>query len=126
MSEILKSMDDWKRLQAKVKREQWEKAFLLQVRAADLPAPVEQLRFHPTRRWRLDFAWPDEKLAVEIDGGVFSGGRHTRGTGYTEDCSKLNEAAVLGWSVLRFTTGMVRQRMALTAVERWFRSRGRI
>lgn len=62
----------------------------------------KEYKFHPTRKWRFDFADPDNKVAVEIDGGVFSGGRHTRGSGFRADCEKINAAAVLGWRVLRY------------------------
>jgi very-short-patch-repair endonuclease len=59
-------------------------------------------RFHPVRRWRFDAAFPERKIAIEIDGGAFIGGRHTRGTGFRKDCEKLNAAALLGWRVFRF------------------------
>ena len=62
-----------------------------------------EYRFAPPRRWRFDFAWPDKKLAVEIEGGVWSKGRHTRGKGFINDCDKYNAAVLLGWRVLRFT-----------------------
>lgn len=55
-------------------------------------------RFHPTRRWRFDFAWPSQKLGVEIDGR----GRHQTVAGVRADCEKMNEAIRLGWRVLRF------------------------
>jgi len=64
-------------------------------------------RFAPPRRWKFDFANPKLKLAVEIEGGSWSGGRHTRGSGFEKDCEKYNEAAILGWYVIRLTTGMV-------------------
>ena len=63
-----------------------------------LPEPVREYRFHDTRRWRFDFAWPDIKLAVEIDGR----GRHQTVVGCRSDCEKANEAIRLGWRVLRF------------------------
>lgn len=80
-----------------------EQAFAWQVSVAGLPAPVTELRFHPTRQWRLDFTWPDALVAVEVEGGVHSGGRHTRGTGFEADCEKYAEATLLGWTVLRVT-----------------------
>ncbi|MDR1579147.1 MAG: endonuclease domain-containing protein [Synergistaceae bacterium] len=61
-----------------------------------------EYRFHPVRRWRFDAAFPEKKIAVEIDGGAFIGGRHTRGAGFKADCEKLNNAALLGWRVFRF------------------------
>lgn len=63
---------------------------------AGLPEPVPELAFHPDRRWRFDWAWPDQRVALEIDGGVWSGGRHTRGAGFREDMEKLSEATARG------------------------------
>jgi very-short-patch-repair endonuclease len=83
-----------------------------------LPKPVAEFRFHPTRRWRFDWAWPDRSIAVEVDGAVFTGGRHTRGAGYEKDLEKLSEALCLGWRVLRVSTGMVRDGRALGYIER--------
>ncbi len=61
-----------------------------------------EFRFHPTRKWRADFAIPSIRLLIEIDGGIWSGGRHTRGGGFIGDMEKLNAAACLGYRVLRF------------------------
>ncbi len=80
-----------------------EATFALQLRAEGLPEPEREYRFHPTRRWRFDFAWPEKMLAVEIEGGTWSRGRHTRGAGFEADCEKYNAATLLGWRVLRFT-----------------------
>ena len=89
-----------------------------QCQAAGLPSPVGELRFHPSRRWRFDWAWPDQKVALEVDGAVFTQGRHTRGAGVEKDMEKLNEAAILGWRVLRVSTGMVADGRALGFIER--------
>lgn len=67
------------------------------------PDPVTELVFHPKRKWRFDFAWPASKIALEVHGGIHSGGRHTRGRGFVEDRAKMNEAALLGWTVLEVT-----------------------
>lgn len=83
-----------------------------------LPEPQREFRFHPTRRWRFDLAWPDKSIAVEIDGAIFVQGRHTRGVGVERDMEKLNEAIVCGWRVLRFSTGMVKDGRALATLER--------
>lgn len=65
-------------------------------------APIEQYRFHPTRRWRFDFAWPDRKVAVEIDGLVQSGrGRHQTVQGVLGDAEKQEAALRAGWLVYR-------------------------
>lgn len=67
---------------------------------AGVPAPVPEYRFHPTRRWRWDFAWPDQKLALEVDGGIWTRGKHGRGSGIVKDHEKRNAGAVLGWRLL--------------------------
>lgn len=66
-------------------------------------APIPEYRFHPERRWRFDFAWPDHLVALEVEGGVWSGGRHTRPRGFLADIEKYNAATTLGWRVLRTT-----------------------
>jgi very-short-patch-repair endonuclease len=89
-----------------------------QCTAAGLPDPLEEYRFHPARRWRFDLAWPAHKVAVEIDGGTFSGGRHVSGVGHARDSEKANEAQLLGWVVLRVIPDWVRDGRALALVER--------
>lgn len=66
-----------------------------------LPRPVLEYRFCHDRLWRFDLAWPDYLLAAEIDGGVFTGGRHVRGAGFKADSEKFSEAVCRGWRVLR-------------------------
>ena len=85
----------------------------LQARAAGLPEPVAEHRFHPERRWRFDHAWPAEKVALEVDGGTWTGGRHVTGAGYAADLEKLNTAVAMGWRVLRVTPAMVADGRAL-------------
>ena len=67
------------------------------------PDPATELLFHPKRKWRFDYAWEEQKLALEVHGGIHSGGRHTRGRGFIEDRAKMNEATLLGWTVLEVT-----------------------
>lgn len=73
-----------------------------------LPAPTLQYEFHrPFRKWRFDFSWIDLKLAVEIQGGSFMGGKgggHNRGAQQANDYEKQNTAVQLGWRVLHFNT----------------------
>ena len=65
---------------------------------------VKEYKFHEVRKWRFDYAIPSVKVAIEIDGGVWEYGRHNRPQGYINDMEKLNNAASMGWLVLRFTT----------------------
>ena len=80
-----------------------EASFARLLRAYKLPEAVREYRFDTERRWRWDFAWVDQKIAVELEGGVWSSGRHTRGAGFVADCEKHNSAQLQGWLVLRFT-----------------------
>jgi very-short-patch-repair endonuclease len=91
------------------------------IRAAGLPAPIREHRFAPPRRWRFDYAWPAHRLALEVEGGTWAGGRHVRGRGYEADCEKYSEAALRGWRVLRVTTNMLNDGRALAMLERALR-----
>ena len=85
-----------------------ERSFEYYARIAKLPTWECEHRFHPTRKWRFDVCWPDVLVFVELEGGVYSGGRHVRGSGYTKDCEKYNAAVMLSWTGLRFTTEMLK------------------
>jgi hypothetical protein len=95
-----------------------EATFALQIKSMNLPEPVREFKFHPSRKWKFDFAWTDINLAVEIEGGVWSGGRHSTGVGFTLDCEKYAEALCLGWRVLRVTGGQVKSMQALMWTKR--------
>ena len=92
--------------------------------ADGLPPFQRERRFHPTRRWRLDFAWPDYKVACEVHGGTWSGGRHTRGLGFQKDRSKMNEAHLLGWLVIEVTAHHIETGKALVWIRRALTERG--
>ena len=64
---------------------------------------VQEHKFCEGRRWRFDFACPFLFVAIEVEGGAFTCGRHTRGVGFINDLKKYNTALVLGWRVLRYT-----------------------
>ncbi len=81
------------------------------------PAPVTEYRFAPPRRWRFDLAWPALKVAVECEGGGWTGGRHTRGAGFEADLEKYAQAQILGWSVVRVSQRMITSGLALNAIE---------
>ena len=67
--------------------------------------PLTEYRFAPPRRCRFYYAWPGYMVAIEIEGGVWTRGRHTRAAGYRKDCEKYNRAQLIGWTVLRYTYG---------------------
>lgn len=83
------------------------------LRAADAPSFQRELRFCPPRRFRFDFAWPEQRLAVEVDGGTWTGGRHVRGTGFEADCEKSALAAIHGWRVIHLTRSHVESGVAV-------------
>lgn len=90
--------------------------YALMLRAAGIEYTPEY-RVVEGRRFRFDFAFPGERLAVEIDGGTWVRGRHNRPQGYAKDCEKLNLAVLHGWRVLRFTSEQVRDGTALRTTE---------
>lgn len=77
--------------------------FLLILKDEKLPIPVTEYKFCKDRKWRFDYAFVKQKIAVEQEGGAWSGGRHTRGSGFIKDMEKYNKAVMLGWRVLRYT-----------------------
>ena len=82
--------------------------------------PLErEYKFHVTRKWRFDYAFPKLKIAFEYEGQAYQGGksRHTTITGFKNDCEKYNEAVIAGWQVLRFTAEMIRSGMAYRQIE---------
>ena len=89
-----------------------------------LPVPVGELIFHPHRKWRFDLSWPDQRLALEIEGGVFVRGRHSRGAGFRSDCEKYAEALIHGWRVLRILPEHVTNGQALIWIRRALRGSG--
>lgn len=70
-----------------------------------LPAPVQEYRFHPTRKWRIDYYFEanGRRVGLEVEGGVWTGGRHTRAKGFLGDMEKYNAAAMLGIQIIRTT-----------------------
>lgn len=95
-----------------------EESLAAELRWLKLPTPERQYRFHPTRRWRADFAWPSHKLLLEVDGGGFVNGAHSRGMGMAKDCEKANEAVLAGWRMLRVTPAHIRDGQAIEWITR--------
>ena len=77
--------------------------FLINCNVYGLPKPDKEIKFLDTRRFRFDYGFRAQKVAVEVEGGVWIQGRHTRGAGYVKDMEKYNLATLEGWKVLRFT-----------------------
>jgi very-short-patch-repair endonuclease len=94
-----------------------EETFALHLRAHRLDGWEREYRFDQTRRFRFDFAKPESLIAVEIEGGIWTKGRHSHGVGMEIDMRKYNLAASLGWRVLRFSTDMVTSGEAINTVK---------
>lgn len=90
-----------------------EASFARLLRAHKLPEAVREYRFDAVRKWRFDFAWPDQKVAVELHGGIWAGGRHSGGKGQLGDMDKTNAAQLQGWLVLTFAAEHLKDGTAL-------------
>lgn len=81
------------------------------------------VRFHPRRRWQFDFAFPELKLAIEYEGGIYSQQGHTKPVRFRQDMEKYNEAQLAGWLVLRFGPDETRTGNAIQWIERAIEAR---
>lgn len=88
-----------------------------------LPVPIPEYQFHPDRKWRIDYAWPDRKLAVEVEGGVYCRGRHVRINGFLGDVEKYNALTMAGWALLRFTWKQMRNGEAIDLIQEFLEER---
>lgn len=99
-----------------------EVALVAHLRACQIRGWEREYRFAPPRRFRFDFAWPQQRVACEVDGAIWTHGRHTRGAGVERDNAKYALAAAAGWRVIRVSPGQIRQGLALQWIEaalRW-------
>ena len=111
-----------------------EETFALLIKAEELPTPCTQYKFSRDivgnapgirarlkaaglKDWRFDFAWPDLMIAVEVDGGVWTRGRHVRGAGFVADMEKLNAAQKQGWAVYRFASNHLTSGYAIDMIK---------
>lgn len=98
-------------------------AFIALCVSAGLPPPIPEFRFASPRRWRFDWAfivphlWTG-KIALEIQGAIFTQGRHVRGAELLKEYKKLNAAACLGWRVLFITPDQFERGDAIGLVRR--------
>lgn len=83
---------------------------------AGLPLGETQYRFVPGRQFRWDRCWPDQRVAVECQGAIWTNGAHSRGSGVARDCLKFSIGAALGWRVLPLTRGMIEDGTAVTLI----------
>ena len=98
------------------RKRDYAEELLFQMNAVGLK-PEREFRFDMLRRWRADFAFPDHKLLIEFEGGIYTQGRHTRGKGYENDLEKYNTATLLGFRILRFSASQGKSGKALSMIE---------
>lgn len=101
-----------------------EELFLYWCRAVKLPEPVRNHRFNRLRRFEIDFAWPQWKIGVEIQGGVWMNGRgaHSRPVNILRDMFKHNMLIDDGWRVWHYTPGQVRTGEAIQHLDQIIRA----
>lgn len=93
-----------------------EAIFYALLKRAKLPRPVPEFKFHPTRKHRMDYAWPEHRLALEVEGGVWTGGKHGRGSGIVKDMEKSSLAAEEGWRMIRVTPAKLCSEATITYI----------
>lgn len=111
-------------------------AFVKLLKSHGVPEPTREFQFArgetPPRKWAFDFAWPDEwhshgtyagnmngpSVAVEIEGGIWNDGAHSRGKHWLSDAEKYNTAAILGWKVLRITPDQMQDLSTIDLIKR--------
>ncbi|HOM27378.1 MAG TPA: hypothetical protein PKV21_07725 [bacterium] len=76
--------------------------FIELIKKNKMPIPIKEYKFCHNRRWRFDYAFVEQKIAIEQEGGVWINGRHNRGKGFLNDLEKYNTATIMGWRVLRY------------------------
>ena len=100
-TESEKQINQAKREARKEKKRARRKRFCQMLQERDLPCPTAEYEFHDERKWRIDYCWPDKKVALEVEGGIWIQGRHTRGQGYKNDIEKYNEVSLHGFTLIR-------------------------
>jgi very-short-patch-repair endonuclease len=104
--------DVLKKAQGRAAREGLEDRMALALRAERIDF-VRQFEFWPTRRWRFDFALMAHRIAIEVQGGTWINGAHSRGSGIERDCEKSAYAVAAGWRVIYVTGNQVKSGQAL-------------
>lgn len=90
-----------------------EETLAFQLKAASAPLFERQFPIVAGRRFRADFYFPVGRLVVEVEGGGFINGRHSRGTGIESDAEKSACIARMPARLMRVTPGQVKRGEAL-------------
>lgn len=87
-----------------------------------ISAPKPEYQFHQKRKWRFDYAWPDKKVALEVEGGIWrkGGGAHSHPSNIKRDIEKYNEATSLGWGILRVAPEDLMKQKTINLLQKTF------
>ena len=94
-----------------------ENLLAMQIKMAGLITPEREFKAVAGRRFRWDFAWPDQKLLVEVQGGIWAKGGHSTGVGITRDAEKANLATLNGYRQITVTGNQIRTGQALRWIQ---------
>lgn len=112
------------------RKEKAMETFAWQLKAHKLPDLDKEIRFHPKRKWRIDYGYPELKIGVEYEGGIYGIGKacpvcrqrkqggHTRGKHFESDSEKYAEANLLGWIIIRTADNMIQSGLTIDLLKR--------
>jgi very-short-patch-repair endonuclease len=103
----------------KSERERLEEMLYRRILDAGLPEPQRQYYWaRPERMFRSDFAYPSDRILLEVQGGIWAQnpGRHNRGSGYEDDLRRSNIAVLFGWRLLAFSERMITDGTAVETI----------
>lgn len=92
---------------------QLEETFALQIRAEKLPAPEREVCLIPGRKFRVDFAWREQRIAFEVNGGTWVKSGHSSGAGLQRDYEKAALLQLEGYRVFSVSGQSVRDGTAI-------------
>jgi len=117
--------DNYRSLIRNSERTKLENSLLLLIRQNHLPEPVPQFKFCPDRKWVADFAYPEQKILIECEGGLWRknqegqwAGAHSYPGAILRDIEKYNQAALLGYRLFRFTDYQLKDGSAIEILKK--------
>lgn len=115
-----KRLDKKAKAQPKVRTNDKIDVFLILCQQEGLPVPVREFKFHPVRKWRIDYYFErgDKRLALEVEGGAWTQGRHTRGAGFVRDMEKYNAIIEAGIALIRVTPSQLMKTETVEQIKR--------
>lgn len=97
---------------------QLEATLAFQLQAEGITDYQAEYRFAPPRRWRADLYLPAADLLVDVQGGIYVNGKHSRGAAQEKDYEKANTAQIMGFRFMQFGPSQIRSGEALATIKR--------